>query len=150
MNVRSLDDKHTGVNSVEDFLKVEYEQCLALMKFYDERQMSLMKYTTGLSSSVISIIFAFHKLNSTSIQADWGFIFLISSITSLGLIALFVAMVQNRLYFIYPARQVNAIRKSMLENVNVKEVFQNNQMYLTTNINDSPAKRGIFFLHFPL
>jgi len=73
--------------------------------------MSLMKYTTGLSSSVISIIFAFHKLNSTSIQADWGFIFLISSITSLGLIALFVAMVQNRLYFIYPARQVNAIRK---------------------------------------
>ena len=56
-----------------------------------------------------------------------------SLITALGLSALFVAMIQNRLYFIYPARQVNSIRKSQFLGKN-PPIFQN-QMYTDVDIN---------------
>lgn len=116
---------------MDDFLKIEYEQCLSLMKYYDDRQMSLMKYATGLSSSVISIIFAFHKINNSPSNIDWGFISIISLVTIFGLLTLLLSMAQNRLYFIYPARQVNAIRNTFLSMV--KDKFQNNQMYTSTS-----------------
>jgi len=117
---------------MDEFLKVEYEQCLSLMKYYDDRQMAFMKYATGLSSSVISIIFAFHKINNSTTNIDWGFIAIISLVTIFGLLSLLLAMAQNRLYFIYPARQVNALRSAFLPFVADK--FQNNQMYRTTSI----------------
>ena len=41
-------------------------------------------------------------------------------------------MVQNRLYFVYPARQVNAIRRTMLGQLTTE--FAENQMYLTTDV----------------
>lgn len=117
---------------MDEFLKVEYEQCLSLMKYYDDRQMAFMKYATGLSSSVVSIIFAFHKINNSATSTDWGFIALISIVTTLGLFSLLLAMAQNRLYFIYPARQVNALRSAFLSFVEDK--FKDNQMYTTTSI----------------
>ena len=117
---------------MDEFLKVEYEQCLSLMKYYDDRQMAFMKYATGLSSSVVSIIFAFHKINDSTTSTDWGFISIISLVTILGLFSLLLAMAQNRLYFIYPARQVNALRNAFL--ILVENKFNNNQMYTTTYI----------------
>lgn len=117
---------------MNDFLKVEYEQCLSLIKHYDDRQMAYMKFASGLSSSVISIIFAFHKLKNGTTVIDWGFISIISLVTSLSLLSLLLAMIQNRLYFVYPARQVNALRNTFL--LQVADEFKENQMYTSTKI----------------
>ena len=121
---------------MDNFDKVEYEQCLALLKYYDDRHLSLLKFATGISSAVPSVIFAFHKLGGTASSGYWDFVTFLSLITALSLLILFVAMVQNRLYFIYPARQVNSIRKSQFQVENAP-LFQN-QMY--TDVNFSAFK----------
>lgn len=120
---------------MDNFDKVEYEQCLALMKYYDDRHLSLLKFATGISSAVPSVIFAFHKIGGAS-SGYWNFVTFLSLITALSLLILYIAMVQNRLYFIYPARQVNSIRKSQFQVENIP-LFQN-QMY--TDVNFSAFK----------
>ncbi len=118
---------------MDDFLKVEYQACLDLLKYYDERHVSLVKVTTAISSSVISLIFGFYTLSPSTHSYFWHFSAVLTGIAAIGLLTIFAAMVQNRLYFIYPARQVNAIRHSALSQLTVS--FSNNQMYLTTDIN---------------
>jgi hypothetical protein len=116
---------------MDDFLKIEYERCLDLAKFYDERQFSLLKVTAALSSGVISALTAIHALGDPFTAAFWHLAAFVSGITSLGLAALFVGMLQTRLYFIYPVRQVNAIRKHLLNKA--AGGFNDNQMYLDTS-----------------
>ena len=115
---------------MNEFLKTEYEQCLMLLKYYDERHQSLVKFTSGLSSGVPSLLLAFYGLGGATVVHFWKFASLLSAMTAISLLAIFTVMVQVRLYFIYPARQVNAIRKAALEDVS--ELFTNNQMYLDT------------------
>ena len=119
---------------MEGFLKVEYESCLGLIKYYDERHLSLVKFTTGISSSAISLVFGFYALGASVQNHFWSFAAVLTGVAGLGLLAVFVAMIQNRLYFVYPARQVNAIRKVMLQKV--ASEFTDNQMYISS---DFPA-----------
>jgi hypothetical protein len=97
---------------MDKFEEIEYKQCLASLKYYDDRHLSLLKFATGISSAVPPVIFALYNLDIETDLEYWNFVTFLSLITALGLSALFVAMIQNRLYFIYPARQVNSIRKS--------------------------------------
>ncbi len=118
---------------MNEFLKLEYEQCLSLIKYYDERHHSLVKYSSGLSSAVPSLLLAVYQLSGSAVNYFWQFTTIISVVTTIGLLSLFTVLIQNRLYFIYPARQVNSIRKNSLENL-VEENFEN-QMYLNTTFN---------------
>jgi hypothetical protein len=115
---------------MNEFLKLEYEQCLSLIKYYDERHHSLVKYSSGLSSAVPSLLLAVYQLSGSAVNYFWQFTTIISVVTTIGLLSLFTVLIQNRLYFIYPARQVNSIRKNSLENL-VEANFEN-QMYLNT------------------
>ena len=117
---------------MDDFLKTEYEQCISLIKYYDERHQSLVKYCAGLSSAVPSLLLAIYQLGGDAVTHFWKFTSLISGVTAIGLLALFTVLIQTRLYFIYPARQVNAIRRVFLES---QSVFSDNQMYLDTTFN---------------
>ena len=117
---------------MNEFLKAEYEACRDLLKHYDHRHLSLVKFTTGISSSVVSLIFGFYTLRSDADPNFWYFVGVLTGITAIGLLSVFASMVQNRLYFIYPVRQMNAIRRTMLEHVAAD--FSDNQMYLTTDI----------------
>ena len=117
---------------MDDFLKTEYEGCLDLLKHYDERHLSLVKFATGVSNGAVTLIFGFYALSSDAHSHFWYFAAALSGTAATGLLTVFAAMVQNRLYFIYPARQVNAIRRAMLGNL-VTE-FSDNQMYLTTDV----------------
>jgi hypothetical protein len=117
---------------MNEFLKIEYEQCLSLIKYYDERHQSLVKFCAGLSSAVPSLLLAIFQLGGQAATHFWEFTALISGVTALGLLAVFTVLVQTRLYFIYPARQVNAIRRVGLES---QTEFSNNQMYLDTTFN---------------
>lgn len=117
---------------MEDFLKVEYESCLGLIRYYDERHLSLVKFTTAVSSSVISLIFGFRAFSPSTQSYFWSFAAALTGVAALGLLTIFFAMVQNRLYFVYPARQVNAIRRMMLAKVTAE--FIDNQMYTSTDV----------------
>ena len=118
---------------MDKFDEIEYEQCLASLKYYDDRHLSLLKFATGISSAVPPVVYALYNLDVETDLDYWNFVIFLSLITALGLSALFVAMIQNRLYFIYPARQVNSIRKSQFLGEN-PPLFQN-QMYTDVDIN---------------
>ena len=117
---------------MDEFLKTEYEGCLDLLKHYDERHLSLVKFATAVSNGAVTLIFGFYALSSDTHSHFWYFAAALSGTAAIGLLTIFAAMVQNRLYFIYPARQVNAIRRAMLGSL-VTE-FSDNQMYLTTDV----------------
>jgi hypothetical protein len=119
--------------SMNDFLKLEYEQCMGLVKYYDERHHSLMKYAVGLSSGVPSLLLGIYGLGEAVQPVFWDVAGLICLITMIGLLAIMAAIVQTRLYFVYPARQLNAIRKQSLRKV--AKDFRDNQMYLDTTFN---------------
>lgn len=118
---------------MDDFLKTEYEQCFSLINHYDERHQSLVKYASGLSGAIPSLLLAIYQLNGNAAQYFWEFTFVISLVATFGLLSIFTVLIQTRLYFIYPVRQVNSIRKFCLENLQ-NENFSN-QMYLSTSFN---------------
>lgn len=118
---------------MNEFLKVEYERCLDLLKYYDERHQSFVKFAAGLSSGVPTLLLAIFQLGNDANQYFWQFTALISAVTTIGLLSTFTVLVQLRLYFIYPARQVNALRKYFLQNE--ANDFSENQMYLDANFN---------------
>ena len=117
-------------SKMNEFLKVEYEKCIDLLKFYDERHQSLVKYASGISAAVPSLLLSIYQIKGKAEEYFWDFSFIISLLAMFGLLSIFVTLVQTRLYFIYPTRQVNAIRKYSLEKLN-DEQFKN-QMYLST------------------
>lgn len=112
---------------MDEFLKIEYEQCMELLKYYDGRQISLARFATAISAAVASVIFGVNDLRTEVSENYWGFVALLSCVTALGLTTIYLGMVQNRLYFVYPARQVNWIRKVMLDRLG--EQARGNQMY---------------------
>lgn len=118
---------------MNEFLKTEYEQCLSLIKYYDERHHALVKYASGLSGAIPSLLLAIFQLGENTNQYFWQFTFIISLLTTLGLLSIFTVLIQTRLYFIYPVRQVNSIRRYSLKELNDSEF--NNQMYLNTSFN---------------
>ena len=118
---------------MDKFEEIEYKQCLASLKYFDDRHLSLLKFATGISSIAPPVIYALYNLDIETDIDYWNFMTFLSLITAIGLSALFVAMIQNRLYFIYPARQVNSIRKSQFLSKS-PPVFQN-QMYTDVDIN---------------
>lgn len=118
---------------MNDFLKTEYEQCLSLIKYYDERHQSLVKYASGMSGAIPSLLLAIFQLGNGAEQYFWQFTFIISVVTTIGLTSIFTVLIQTRLYFIYPVRQVNSIRKHSL--ANIENTAFENQMYLNTTFN---------------
>lgn len=118
---------------MNEFLKIEYEQCLSLIKYYDERHHALVKYASGLSGAIPSLLLAIYQLGENTSQYFWQFTLIISLLTTLGLLSIFTVLIQTRLYFIYPVRQVNSIRRFSLKELNDSDFT--NQMYLNTSFN---------------
>jgi hypothetical protein len=130
---------------MDDFLKLEYQECLSLIKYYDERHQSLVKFAAGLSSAVPSLLLGIYKIGSEVAPYFWNFTALVAGMTAMSLLGLYVVLIHNRLYFIYPTRQANAIRAMALDQV--KEIFQCNQMYTTTDFNAFKLKSTHSFLN---
>ncbi|MCK5581754.1 MAG: hypothetical protein KAJ18_10845 [Candidatus Omnitrophica bacterium] len=117
---------------MNEFLYKEYEECFAQLRFYDERQLSLLKFSITISSSVSAGILALHGIFGAVDGVFWLAVSLICGVVCLGLFLVFVSMVQNRLYYIYPVRQVNSLRKFLIESES-KDFLAKNQMYLNTD-----------------
>jgi hypothetical protein len=115
-----------------EFLNKEYELSYQQMRYYDDRHDSLMKYSITLSSSVITLLLAIFEISKGFTQGFYSFLTLISGVIFVATVLLFLAMLRNRLYFVYVVKQINAIREYLLE-TEAKE-FANNQLYTTTDV----------------
>lgn len=117
---------------MDEFLKLEYEKCIDLIKYYDERLQSLVKFAAGLSSAVPAFLISVYRFGPKEVTDDipiyLGFLCLM---TMVGLLTIFITMVQNRLYFVQPARQANSIRYVMVNLIDI-DTFSN-QMYTDFN-----------------
>jgi len=114
-----------------EFLYKEYELNYEQLRFYDSRQSSIFQYLFTLTSSVAAAQFALYKFFQSPTLSFFKCQLFLSVIVFIATLLLFLSMLQNRLYFVFTARQLNAIRKYLLE----KEVseFKNNQLYTSTN-----------------
>ncbi|MCK5509759.1 MAG: hypothetical protein KAI50_14690 [Desulfobacterales bacterium] len=113
------------------FLIKEYELCFEQLRFYDTRSGNLLKFLFTLTTSVATAQFAIYKLNQTIDERFYILQTFLSTIVLIASILLFLSMLQNRLYFVYIARQINAIRGFLLK-VDSSE-FKSNQLYTSTN-----------------
>lgn len=113
------------------FLETEYQMCFEQLRYYDTRQDELLKYLFTLTSATAGAQFAVLQFLSkpcTVFFAAQGFLF---SVVFIASVLLYLMMLQNRLYFVFIARQINAIRKHMLK-TEVPD-FTENQLYTSTS-----------------
>lgn len=103
------------------FLLKEYELSYEQMRFYDTRHNDFMKYLFTLTSAVAAAQFAVFKF----VQGPTSGFFLCQAflgiVVFIATILLLLAMLQNRLYFVFIARQLNYIRSHYLD-TEVKEL----------------------------
>ncbi len=117
-----------------EFLLKEYDLCFEQLRFYDTRQEELLKHMFTLTSAAAAAQFAvlqFLGKTSAVFFSAQGFFCLVVFITTL---LMYLMMLQNRLYFVFVTRQLNAVRKHLLE-TDAPE-FCDNRMWLTS---DFPA-----------
>ena len=114
-----------------DFLHKEYELCFEQLRFYDERQTNLLKFLFTLTSAIAAAQFALYKLFSTPTKEFFMCLAFLSFVVVTGSLLIFLSMIQNRLYFVFMARQINAIRGHLLANEATE--FTENQLYTRTD-----------------
>lgn len=115
------------------FLYKEYEECFKQLRYYDDRQFSLLRFAITISSSVAMGVFAIYKLFGNAVPKFWLAFVFISFVVCWSIFLIFWMMVRNRLYYIFSARQVNSIRKHLIKK-EAQDFFEKNQMYVSVNI----------------
>lgn len=113
-----------------EYLLKEYELCFEQVRFYDTRQESLLKYTITLTSAVATALFAVYQFLQGATAKFFECEAILSGLVFIGTVMLFLAMLQNRLYFVFTARQLNAIRGYLMR-VGAG-TFKNNQLFTST------------------
>ena len=119
-----------------EYLLKEYEQCFEQVRFYDKRQANTLKYLFSLTFTIATAYFAIYKLPGGPPDVFIKFQVVVSGLVSIVTVLLYVAALENRLYFAVAARQVNAIREYFLEIEAKAGGFSENRMWTGT---DMPA-----------
>lgn len=118
----------------DKYLMKEYELCFEQLRFYDERHSSILKYIFSLTSAVATAQFAVFQFLKGTTAGFYGCQAFLSAIVFITTLLLYLSMLQNRLYFVYTARQLNAIRGFLMKTS--AGAFKDNQLYTAT---DFPA-----------
>lgn len=119
-----------------EYLLKEYELCFEQLRFYDTRHEDLTKFLFTLTSAVAAGEFAVLEFLKSTTPTFYISLAVLSLIVFVATILLYVAMLQNRLYFVFVARQINAIRAYLM--TAEAPAFTANQLYTRT---DFPAFR---------
>lgn len=114
-----------------DYLLKEYELCFEQLRFYDQRNESILKYISSLASAAATAQFAIYQYLHSATVGFFRCQAFLSGLVFLATLLLGMAMLQNRLYFVFVARQLNAIRGYLMR-VEAGG-FKNNQLYTSTN-----------------
>jgi hypothetical protein len=118
----------------DEFLLKEYELCFEQQRFYDTRQATTLKFLFSLTASVATAQFAILKFVGNASDKYYLTQAFLSVVVFIASVLLVMIMVQNRLYFVYATRQLNAIRAHFLDTQTGK--FRDNQLWTST---DFPA-----------
>lgn len=116
--------------SEPSFLEAEYGHCYEQLRYYDTRQEELLKYLATLTSAMATAQFALFKAFGAMTSQFFGAQAFLSVVVFVASVLLYLMMLQNRLYFVFTARQLNAIRGHMLRTV--AKDFATNQLYTST------------------
>lgn len=114
-----------------EFLHKEYEMCYAQLRFYDNRQTNLMKFLFAITTSSAGGIFAVYKFFGAATKDFHTALCFFAFVVAIGAALLTLSMVQNRLYFVYIARQINSIRGFLLSSE--APDFKGNQLYTSSD-----------------
>jgi hypothetical protein len=114
-----------------EYLFKEYELCFQQLRFYDERQESLLKYLCTLTASIATAEFAIYQFLHGATLAFFRCESFLSGLVFFATVLLFSANLQNRLYFVLVARQINALRAHLMEAAG--DGFTKNQLYTSTS-----------------
>jgi hypothetical protein len=114
-----------------EYLIKEYELCFEQLRYYDNRSVDLFKYLFTLSSAVGTAQFAIFKFVKTPTAGFFGCQAFLTAVVFVVTLVLFLSLVQNRLYFVFIAKQINAIRSYFLKYEAVE--FKENQLYTSTD-----------------
>ena len=128
-----------------EYLYKEYELSYKQLQFYDSRQSDILKYLFTLTSAVATAQFAVYKVSQGFTQGFLACQVLLSIVVFVATLLLFMVMLENRLYFVYMARQLNAIRGYLMQTE--AGDFRNNQLYTST---DFPAFKALSVHTFQL
>ena len=120
-----------------EYLLKEYDLNFEQLRYYDDRYNNTLKYLYTLSSAVVTALFAVYGLTKNFTQGFYGCQLFLSTVVFVATLLLYLTMIQNRLYFVFTARQLNAIRGyCMGKEAETAGGFKNNQLYTST---DFPA-----------
>jgi hypothetical protein len=119
---------------LSDFLFKEYEMCFEQLRFYDTRQDELLKYMFTLTSAAAAAQFAVLQFLGKPSAIFFGAQGLFCLVVFIATLLMYLMMLQNRLYFVFVTRQLNAVRKHLLETN--APAFVDNRMWLAS---DFPA-----------
>jgi len=114
-----------------EYLGKEYELCFEQLRYYDTRHSSILTYLFSLTSAVATAQFAVFKFFEGATGEFFVCLVFLSVLVFVATLLLYLAMLQNRLYFVYMARQLNALRGYLMETEAAG--FKMNQLYTRTN-----------------
>ena len=114
-----------------EFLLKEYDLCFEQLRFYDTRQEELLKYLFTMTSAIAAAQFAVLQFLGKPTQTFFAAQGFLSFVVFIASLLLYLMILQNRLYFVFIARQINAIRKYMLQTD--AAAFMENQLYTSTS-----------------
>jgi len=115
-----------------EYLVKEYELCFEQLRFYDTRHSAILQYLFSLTAAVATAQFAVYKFLAGPTKGFFACQAFLSGVVFIATLVLFLAMLQNRLYFVLIARQLNAIRGYLMKTE--APDFHSNQLYTTTDI----------------
>lgn len=124
-----------------EFLYREYELCFQQLRYYDSRQNDLLKYLVALATSVAAAQFAIFKFFRSVTDEFFFCLTFLATVMVVASLLIHTAMLQNRLYFTFTARQLNAIRAYLL--ANAAPDFEDNQLWTSADV----AAFNLFSVH---
>ena len=98
-----------------DYLMKEYELCFEQLKYYDTRHTATLKYLVTLASAVATALFALYKYFGAPNPEYFILQALLAILVWVGSLLLHLSMVENRVYYVRIARQINMIRDFFLK-----------------------------------
>lgn len=124
-----------------DFLTTEYHECFSQMRYYESLQVKILNLSILLLSLFISIVWFSENLSSWdthTLIVLGSFLLATFNVVSLSIV------LKVRIYFVICARQVNTIRKFLLES-EAPEFLPLNKMYVSENF---PIFKGASYHSF--
>lgn len=98
----------------QDFLHIEYSSCHEQLRYYDTRHTEILKYLFAITSSVATALAALYKYFQGFSNDYMQYATSITLVVFVATLLLYLGMLQNRLYFVFTAKQINAIRGFLL------------------------------------